>query len=336
MSETKLLRAAVIGCGAISVSHLMAIRESGMAEAVALCDIRPERAQEKRTAYAPNARLFTDWEEMLSAMPDIDVVHICTPHYQHAPMAAKALAAGKHVFLEKPVGISEEDIHTLAVAEKNAKGKLCVCFQNRFNDATLLLDELAGRYGTPLGARAFVNWYREEKYYLESGWRGFYETEGGGVMINQAIHTLDLMLRYLGTPEKLSATVANHHLSGKIDVEDSCELTAWFSNGAVGNFYATTSFCKDMPIILEIVYPEHTVLLYGGQVLDNGLPLAVPAMPQGAGKACWGAGHSRLIPLFYRSVLDGTPSPVPFASAALSLKVLLAAYRSCGRKVSVF
>lgn len=328
--------AAIVGCGGISAVHADALVRSEKAEIAAFCDIRPERAEARRSAYAPDARIYTDFEEMLVREPSLDVIHLCVPHYLHTPMAISALAAGKHVLLEKPVGISEEDIAALSQAEKTAKGKLCVCFQNRFNDATRLLDACAARYGVPKGGRAFVTWHRDEEYYLSSGWRGSYATEGGGVMINQAIHTLDLLLRYLGTPVSLSATTANHHLSGVIEVEDSCELTARFASGAVGCFYATTSYAVDSPVFLEIDYEGHRVSLTGGRVYDNGEPLSeAPEAHIAPGKNCWGDGHIRLIEAFYDALDTSAPTPVPLDSASLSLRVLLAAYRSGGKEVPV-
>ena len=334
MKNNKLCTA-LVGCGTIAPVHLSALAELGVSEVVALCDVKVERAEDLRARYAKDARVFTDFEEMLRAIPEIDAVHICTPHYLHTPMAVAALEAGKHVFLEKPVGISEEDIARLLDAEKKAKGKLCVCFQNRFNDTTAAIDRLVERYGAPTGCRAFVNWTRDEAYYTESGWRGFYATEGGGVMINQAIHTLDLMLRYMGKPLSLSATTANHHLKGVIEVEDTCEIFLRFEKG-VGNFYATTSYAANASIILELQFPAHTVSMIGGKVYDNGtlVPLSEDRTAT-VGKDYWGKGHKGLISNFYHTVAEDLPVPVTPESGALSLSVLLAAYRSKGETVTL-
>lgn len=329
------LRTALVGCGTIAPVHLSALAELDACEVVSLCDAKAERAEALRARYAEGARVFTDFGEMLREMPEIDVVHICTPHYLHTPMAIAALEAGKHVFLEKPVGISEEDIARLVKAEKAAKGKLCICFQNRFNDTTAAIDRLVERYGAPIGCRAFVNWKRNEAYYTESGWRGAYATEGGGVMINQAIHTLDLMLRYMGKPLSLSATTANHHLKGVIEVEDTCEIFLRFESG-VGNFYATTSYSANASIILELQFPSHTVAMIGGKVYDNGtlVPLTEDTA-ETVGKDYWGKGHKGLISNFYHTVTEDLPVPVTLDSGAVSLSVLLAAYRSHGETVDL-
>jgi len=329
------LCAAVVGCGAISPLHISGILGADGASVTALCDIRPERALARRDELAPEARVFTDYDEMLSACPELDVIHLCVPHYLHTPMAVKALGLGKNVFLEKPVGTRKEDIETLLAAEKASTGKITVCFQNRFNDTTLLLDELAERYEGVTAARGVVTWHRDEPYYTESGWRGTYATEGGGVMINQAIHTLDLMLHFCGKPISLTATTANHHLKGVIEVEDTCEMTVDFENGAVGCFYATTSYAKDGNIFLELeTKAGHTLTMLSGLVLDNGTPVPLPENKAALlGKGCWGTGHARLIGMFYEALAKGAPMPVALESACVSLNVLLSAYESKDQKV---
>ena len=118
MKNNKLC-AGLVGCGTIAPVHLAALKDLGV-EVVALCDVKAERAEKLKTAYAENARLFTDYTTMLQEVPEIDVVHVCTPHFLHVPMAKEALAAGKHVFLEKPVGISEDDARALDAALRAA------------------------------------------------------------------------------------------------------------------------------------------------------------------------------------------------------------------------
>ena len=327
--------AAVVGCGAIAPLHIGGIADSPLVELAALCDIRPERAEKRRDEFAPEARIYTDFVRMLDEMPELDTIHVCLPHYLHTPLATEALRRGKNVFLEKPVGTTEEDIKALLAAERASTGKITVCFQNRFNDTTLLLDELLEKYGKATACRAVVTWYRDKPYYTESGWRGTYATEGGGVMINQAIHTLDLMLHFCGTPLSLRATTANHHLKDVIEVEDTCEMSVRFESGAIGNFYATTSYAKDATIFLELeTEAGHTLSLFAGKIFDNG-ELVEMKKDEGAirGKGCWGTGHTRLIGLYYEALKNGDPMPVSLESACVSLHVLLAAYRSCDKQI---
>ncbi|MFA5561763.1 MAG: Gfo/Idh/MocA family oxidoreductase [Eubacteriales bacterium] len=330
----QIKRCAVIGCGSIAPLHCQGILDA-QRELVALCDIRPKNAEKLGQKFAPEATLYTDYRQVL-ADPAIDAVHICTPHYLHAEMAISALAAGKHVFLEKPLAVSEEEMALIRQAESTSAGRLCVCFQNRFNDGTLAMAELLDQHGGAAYARAMLTWRRTAEYYQTSPWRGRMATEGGGVMINQAIHSLDLLLQLCGRPVGVSATTANHALRGVVTVEDTCEARITFEEGAVGLFYATTSYLTDAPLFLELVCRDGTVLtLLGERLQCNGeaVPVADTATSQKIGKACWGNGHGRLISLFYDAVEHELPMPVSAASAAEAVSVLLACYRSEGQEI---
>ena len=188
------MRACLIGCGGISKCHLNAIEQLGKdaVELTAVADIIEQRAE--KTASEHSCRAYTDYEEMLREEKP-DVVHICTPHYLHVPMAVNALSQGINVVLEKPCAISVDGIKELTAAEKASSARLAVCFQNRYNESAIFAKKLidSGEYGKVTGADALVKWQRDESYYNADEWRGTKSQEGGGVMINQAIHTHDLM-----------------------------------------------------------------------------------------------------------------------------------------------
>ena len=323
---------AVIGCGSVAVMHCHGIIEAGHTLA-ALCDIKAEKAQKYKEQFAPDARIYTDWQEMLLC-PDIDVVHICTPHYLHVDMAVAALKAGKHVFLEKPLATNEADIQRLLRAEAESDKYICVCFQNRFLPAMQYLKGLVEQYGPVTSARGMVTWKRTAPYYTDSGWRGKWDTEGGGVMINQAIHNLDLLLWLCGVPSHVEASCANRHLQGVIEVEDTCEARLTYDDGRVALFYATTAHGEDAPNFLELACPAHRIMLYGETIMVDGVisPCDEPEIVTSLGKKCWGNGHIHLISLFYQSILDGEPSPVSVESASHAVKVLLQCYESSGIK----
>ena len=332
-TDNRKLRVALVGCGSISESHLRALIEEEDLSITALCDIRRERAEDKAKKYAPSARIYGDFDRMMEES-DFDVLHITTPHYLHAPMAIAALAKDRNVFLEKPAAISEEQLSAMLKAEAESEGRIAVCFQNRFNTATILAENLVAEHGGAKAARGMVTWYRSEPYYTESGWRGSYATEGGGVMINQAIHTLDLMLQLCGTPESVTGTIANHHLKGVIEVEDTCECQIRFASGAQGLFFASTAFATDAPVFLEIFTQDGTtVTINGGNLYCNGVPVAENAAHRDEnlhtlGKPCWGNGHGKLIHMYYEALRTGSPMPVTLASAEPAVQVLLAAYAS--------
>lgn len=324
----KMLNVALIGCGVISDNHLAAILGNENAKLVALCDIRKERAEQKLSKYGINANVYSDYIEMLNC-EKLDVVHIATPHYLHAEMTLEALSRDINVFLEKPMCINNEEIERIISAEKESKGKICVCFQNRFNPATIYAKDLCDRDGGAITAFGSLFWERNAAYYGSDPWRGKIATEGGGVMINQAIHTIDLLCYFLGKPEKICATCANHSLKGIIEVEDTCEGVIEFSNGKRGNFYATNSFRNSDLLSFTVITKNHIIemrnfKLFIDDELINLEKIDLPIL----GKACYGHGHKDVIDLFYSSIILGTESPVTAQSAQYALRTLLAAYKS--------
>lgn len=301
------LKCAIVGCGSIAQVHARALSSIPEAELLAFADIIPERAGAMAEKYG--GRAYGSLEELLKN-EKIDVLHICTPHYLHTPMAETAAGLGINVFTEKPPVIDREQWARLRALEDTVR--IGVCFQNRYNGSTRALKELldSGKAGEILGSRGFVTWRREAPYYTESGWRGSLKTEGGGALINQAVHTLDLMAYFLGAGTVMGASLANRHLKGVIEVEDTLEATLDFG-GARGIFYATTAYCSDAPIIFELECEKATLRLEGerftcfwrdGRVESSDFTAPDPTVP---GKAYWGSSHQRCIEDFYRCVQGG-------------------------------
>ncbi len=333
MKQEKIFRVAVVGCGAISENHILPLSERKDVEIVALVDVKTDRAEEKRAQYAPDAHVYADYATMLEKEKP-DAVHICTPHYLHASMAIEAMERGIAVFLEKPLAIRDEEIDRLLETERRTNARVCVSFQNRFLPRTQELLRLVEAHGGAKGCFGQVVWDRDEQYYLESGWRGFYATEGGGVMINQAIHTLDLALLLLGEPTELEATTANRHLRGKIEVEDTCELFARFEGDRQLLFYATTAHKRSIPVSLETVCADGTVFILRDQDLYEQVgpdcrPLPLPPLPTWlVGKPDWGVGHPLIIKRFYDALQNGGEMPITLTSASRAVRTLLRAYRA--------
>lgn len=301
------LRCAIVGCGSIAQVHARALLEMPEAELLAFADIIPERAAAMAERYG--GRAYGSLEELLDK-ERIDVLHICTPHYLHTPMAELAAGRGINVFTEKPPVIDRQQWARLR--ELSEKVRLGVCFQNRYNGSTRALKALldSGETGKVLGARGFVTWRREAPYYTESGWRGSLATEGGGALINQAIHTLDLMAYFLGAGTVLGASLANRHLKGVIEVEDTLEATLDFGDRR-GLFYAATSYALDAPILFELHCENVTLRLEGerftriwadGRIEQEDFTAPDPTVP---GKAYWGSSHRRCIEDFYRCLMSG-------------------------------
>ena len=331
----KIFRVALVGCGTIAPNHLAALVAIPYVKVTALCDKRPENAAAMKEQFALKAKIYESYDELLKC-EQLDAVHIATPHFLHAEMTVKALDLGLNVFLEKPMCISEDEINTLLLAEKRSTGRVCVSFQNRFNETTLLAKKLIEEDGGAISAYGTVIWERDEDYYLKSDWRGRRATEGGGVLINQAIHTLDLLSFFLGKPRFIWATTANHHLKGKIEVEDSSEGMIEFESGAFANYYATTSSHNASTTTVYIKTKNHKINISGAEIYIDDEKQAPDTCgnPQ-IGKDCYGKGHYTLIRKFYEALLTGDEMPVTLESAQWAVRILLAAYKSNDNKTEI-
>lgn len=324
------MRSAIIGLGAISGVHYQAILRTG-GEVIAVCDIDEGKLNAFREKTACPAALYTDYREML-AKEQPDVVHICTPHYLHAEMTVTALRAGCNVLCEKPLCIREEDIDPILAAERESGKKLGVCLQNRYNKSNLEVVRLLG--GRPAKA-GFGNvvWNRGAAYYASGAWRGKWATEGGGVMINQALHTLDLMLWFMGMPDTVIAETETRRLAGVIEVEDTASALFRYADGRMFNFYASTASGADFPVQTMVETQEgkkitamNDLLAVNGEVL----PFAVDI--DHGGKHVWGDGHATLVSDFYDCIQSARPFPIDGQEGAKVVRAILAMYRSHGKE----
>ncbi|MGN1048211.1 MAG: Gfo/Idh/MocA family protein [Eubacteriales bacterium] len=228
---------AVLGLG-IGMAHCEAAEASENAELVAACDIDTARLEKFHKMY-PNARLYTSFDELIEA-PDIDIISICLPSYMHADFAVRAMEKGKNVLVEKPLDITPERALLIEEARIRTGMKAGVVHQNRFNLNMYPIKEAvdAGRLGKiNLGTFA-VKWYREQSYYDRGGWRGTWEYDGGGSLMNQAIHTVDLMHWLMG--DVSSVTSVMNICEHKISTEDLTASLVRFKSGAVATFVSTT------------------------------------------------------------------------------------------------
>ena len=325
------MKSAIVGCGGISQVHARVLHDMENVELVAFADIKPERAQKMVDAYG--GRAYTSLEELLEK-ESIDVLHICTPHYLHVPMAIAAMKKGVNVLMEKPPAMTKaqkQEIFDCKAAHPEVT--LGVSFQNRYNGATCYVKDLldSGKAGAIKGARAIVTWSRGDKYYTESGWRGTWETEGGGVLINQSIHTLDMLVYLLGEPKQVEAHVCNHHLKGVIEVEDTAEAYIDFGD-KTALFYATTAYCTDSPVLVELVCENMTL-----QLGPNDVWVISPVGKREHiefdtntvfGKGYWGGGHNALIHDLYECIETGKKFRLDIFEAMRALDLMLGIYDS--------
>ena len=302
----------IVGCGSISHTHGWCLNQIDNVKIVAVADIIPERAEDfSRRFTAGTASVFSDYKEMFEKT-DLDVIHICTPHDMHTPIAEDAMRCGISVFCEKPPAISLEEFeHLKTISEKN-NVRIGFCFQNRYNKTIQKADALVqnGLLGAVVGARAFVTWRRDEDYY-NTPWKGMLATSGGGALINQSIHTLDLLLRYFDEPTSVKASLSNHHLPCSVEVEDTVEAWMEFPGGKRACFYASTAYERDAPVMMEFQCEKGSIT-----IIDNVLTIRyedgrrenhICEEPTGIGKSYWGSGHLSCIRDFYSTKDAGIP-----------------------------
>jgi predicted dehydrogenase len=316
--------AAIIGCGNIYNVHADAIMNSGHAYLAAVCDIDESRAKEAAKRYG--CKWATDYMELLKD-ERIKTIHICTPHFLHAPMAITAMEHGRDVLTEKPAAINSKTAFEMVEASKRTGRHLGVCFQNRYNPTSQKVREIlqSGAAGRILGAKATVTWNRGAEYYNSAEWRGTWEQEGGGVLINQAIHTLDLLQWFLGDVEKISGSAHTHLLGDIIEVEDTAEALIYFSSGARAIFYATNCYVSDSPPEIEIICEKASIKLCHDLTInyaDGRKESLSDTDPKSGKKACWGSSHSRLIHDFYSCLDEGREFPVDAAEGIKALKMI--------------
>lgn len=327
------LRSAVIGCGIISASHLDVLKNQGRSP-VAICDVDEEKAKARAEKYAPDVPIYTDYIAMLEEVRP-DVVHVLTPHYLHSQMIVEILKRDIHCLCEKPVCIREDEFAAISKAERESKAMLGVCFQHRFMDTNRYI-KARMEEEKPVGMAAFVAWHRDASYYQGAPWRGKMDTEGGALLINQAIHTLDQMVWMLGKPVALTANLSNRTLQGVIEAEDTAELFIEFENGATAQLYATNAAADNFTVEIKAKTEAARYDFDSRQVRRNGKPVPMDVGNASVdAKSYWGNGHYYLIREFYRCVEAGEKFPVDFAAASVAVRVILAAYKSNGRRVEI-
>ena len=326
------MRVGIVGLGAISPLHIRAILKYGQ-KITAICDVDPEKRQKVNAEFGLNAEEYSDYNALL-ASGKVDVVHVCTPHYLHAEIICMALGANIHVLCEKPLAINFEQLDAIEKAVNNSSATLGVCFQNRYNASVLYLKEFF-KDKEIIAATANLVWHRGKDYYSSAKWRGKKQYEGGGVMINQAIHTLDLLQWFCGMPESVIAHCSNNSLKNVIDVEDTAFGCFTLKNG--GNFIinATNSAASCFPIVFMFQSKTDAVELSGDNLIVNGKFVTKSDGAPIFGKEEWGVGHDKLIKEFYNCLENGKKFPIDFYEASKTVKLILKMYQSNGEKVNI-
>jgi predicted dehydrogenase len=255
------IRFALIGCGAVASAHAKAIADLPQAELVAVAGKSPERL----AAFAETWGLdgYLDYEDLLRRA-DIDAVSICTPSGQHGEIAIRAAEAGKHAIVEKPIEVTLAKADEMIAAFRGRHLKLGIISQHRFDPDVRRLKEMleAGMLGRPVLASASVHWYRNQAYYDSSDWRGTWAGDGGGVLINQSIHTVDLLQHLMGPVREITAHAATM-THERMETEDTATAVLKFESGALGTFSCTTSAYPGYASRLEIIGSAGSAVIEG-------------------------------------------------------------------------
>lgn len=327
----------IVGTGAIAAMHARAIQAIASAELIAVFNHHPEKAQE--FARTHHTRAYAELEELL-ADPEIDVVCICTPSGAHLEPALSAITQRKHCLVEKPLEINLQRCRQLTQAARQMGVQISTIFPSRFHpSAVKIKSALAqGYFGDIVLGNAYVKWSRPEAYYQSASWRGTWALDGGGALMNQGIHAVDLLLWYLGEVDHVQAISANRkHLD--IEVEDTIVAQLKFHSGALGTLECTTAAFSGSPKTIEVIgtcgracLQEDSIVQWDFQdpaaptdtVLDDG--------PTGGGQddpmAIGMRGHQRQIEDFLNA-LDRHQTPQIAGEEGLqSVRLIEAIYQS--------
>ncbi len=254
-----MLGIGIIGGGSISEKHIDAIGGMGEARVVAVSSRSFESA--KSAAKRCNAKACASNDELLSRN-DVDAVIICTPNGTHGEIAIAAANAGKHVIVEKPIEITLEKIDAIIQACKSNNVQLHGIYNIRYKPVFQFLKRAvdSGRFGRIINANTVVRWYRTPEYYQDSGWHGTWALDGGGALMNQSIHYVDLLLWLVGDVSHTFGYTRTLLHEG-IETEDTAVACFEFENGAIGSIIATTSTYGGFPAELQLTGQKGTVLV---------------------------------------------------------------------------
>ena len=338
------LNFAIVGCGVIAPAHARSVAEIPGCRLVAACDTIPAKAEALARQFSVEAH--TDYAALLRR-PEVDVVIIATPSGTHAELGQAALRAGKHVLVEKPMDISLDRADALIAAAREAGLILGVVSQHRFDPAVVALRQAAqaGRLGQLNFGAAHTKWYRTQAYYDSAAWRGTWALDGGGALMNQSIHYVDVLQYLMGPVAEVSAYTANR-AHARIEVEDVAVAALKFASGALGLIEANTAAYPGLSARLDIYGTDGLVVIENDQIkewrLRSGEAPAAEVMAGTTTTATSSAdifflGHKRQIQDLAGAIRAGRPPQVDGIEGRKPLEIILAIYTSArtGRPAAI-
>lgn len=331
----------IVGCGMIARFHARAIRDIKGAKLVGCFNRTLDKAQALAAEFGGEPT--TDLDSLL-ARPDVDIITICTPSGAHMEPAIAAARAGKHVIVEKPLDVTLKRCDAMIDACEQAGVRLGTIFPSRFHQSSQLLKRAVdeGRFGQLTLGDAYVKWFRTQAYYDSGAWRGTWKLDGGGALMNQAIHSVDLLLWLMGPVEQVTAhtTTLAHE---RIEVEDVATATLRFASGALGVIEATTAAYPGSLKKIEIsgtqgmvVLEEESIIKWDFAKMTKRDQVLLQEMQNrtktGGGAADPAAighqAHAELFREFIKAVKEGDNPRLDGREGRRSVELILAIYKS--------
>ncbi|MCX7919277.1 MAG: Gfo/Idh/MocA family oxidoreductase [bacterium] len=338
----------IIGCGMGAVFHLAGIEKAPDAKLIAVADTIPEKAEQFATKY--NVPLWYDDYHKLLTRPDIDVVSICTPSGLHSEIAVSAAKSGKHILCEKPMDITLPAIDRMINAAEQANVKLGIVLQWRTYETFQKVRQAVhnGELGKMVLGDVYLKYYRSQEYYNSAPWRGTWALDGGGALMNQGIHGIDILQWIMGDIDTVYAKA--DHLVRHIEVEDTAVAIVSFKTGAFGTIIGTTStYPAQIPQLAlhgalgTIIIEEHCIKRWVVQG-ENGNPNEITQTSQDMRiggiadpSAIATLGHERIIQNMLDAIRYNKPLYCSGVEGRKSVEIILATYQSAktGKEVKL-
>jgi predicted dehydrogenase len=337
MADKNRLRVGIVGIGTIADIHAQAIDASPELEVRSFYSRNPERARSAGEKYGK--KWTTNWDDFLDDT-ELDIVSICTPNGNHMDYGLKVAAAGKHMIIEKPIEVTLQRAKQLIETCQEQNVRLAVIYQSRFTPSIMWMKEQLNKeiIGKPFMGDAYIKWYRSQEYYDSGAWRGTFALDGGGVLINQAIHTIDVLQWLMGGVKSLFAQMGTF-THDRLEGEDNAVVTLRFNNGAIGVIEGSTSIQPSQSRRIEIHGDKGSAILDGDEakILLNDKVLTPPnteqKKPEATGSSSPLAGfsiepHKNQFEAIAEAIRNGEDPEVKGRDSLDSLAIVLAVYES--------
>lgn len=334
----KQLNWAVIGCGVISKSHLEPVANSGKVKLYAVCDSNEAAASEVAEKFGCD-KIYTDYRELLCD-PEVDVVSVCTPSGMHGEMVIEAAKHKKHILCEKPMEITKEKIDAMIQAAKENGVKLGCVFQRRTYPEAVAARKFVeeNNLGPIVYAEARAKYFRSREYYKSADWRATWELDGGGCLMNQGVHAIDLLCWMVGDVKSVFARCET--LTHDIQVEDTASAVVEFTSGALGIIQGSTNTYPSQDTKITLYFENGTLWFgdegIGGEFSDPNLVIPelksfesnVKEDPTAIGNMT----HKVLVEDLADAILENRDPMISPEDGRKSVELILAIYESARKK----